>query len=151
MTQPDSQPQPYATATDLAGYWRPLSSAEQERATILLGAAADLINEQPGSADFVATACKWVSLDMVKRVMASPGGAGVKDMSESLDNIGSVSYSYVNPAGNLYLTGRELDRLAGRPAGGGAFSLPLTSNVRVPSEPWNSQPVCYTGDSDGSA
>lgn len=149
MTQP-ALPASYATAADLAGYWRPLSDAEQARATVLLGAAADLINEQPGAADFISTACKWVSLDMVKRVMAAPAGDGVKQMSQTLNEVGSVQMSYVNPTGNLYLTRKELDRLSGRP-GGAAFSVTLGSNARVPNEPWNLQPTYCTGDSGGSA
>lgn len=126
----------YAAADDLAGYWRPLSDAEQQRATVLLGAAADLINEQRGADDFVPTARKWVSLDMVKRAMLSQSD-GVAQQAQAMTDM-SVTQTFVNPAGALYITKDELGRLNGWPAQT-AFSVPLKSNVRVPLEPWNYQ------------
>lgn len=128
-------PGPYATATELERYWRPLSDAERSRAETLLDAVGDLIDEQPGSANFVESARLWVSLDAVKRAMI--GGSGVTNVDQSMADL-TANVRYANPMGNLYLTGPELRRLAGHT--GGAFSLALTSNARVPGQPWNYQP-----------
>ena len=137
-------PGPYASPDDLQDYWRPLSDGETSRAEILLEAAGDLIDEQRGSDEFVESALKWVSLDMVKRAMI--GGGGVTQGAQSMADM-SASVTYANPMGNLYLTRQELDRLAGYTAGG-AFSLTLSSNVRVPGEPWNYQPSSQADGTD---
>jgi hypothetical protein len=132
-------PGPYATSDDLGEYWRTLSDAEQSRADVLLGAAGDLIDEQPGAADFVPTALKWVSLDMVKRAMI--GGGGASSGSQSMADM-SVTVQYVNPVGNLYLTRQELQRLVGPTPP--TASITPTSNVRVPQTFWNIQPSSQT-------
>jgi hypothetical protein len=139
-------PAVYAEADDLVDYWRPLSQAEQDRAEILLGYAANLINELPGAADtngdpvFSAATAKHVCLDMVKRAMI--GGGGVSQSTQSMADM-SASMTYTNPVGNLYLTNSERDRLFGYQTGG-AFSLTLSSNARVPLQPWNYQQSSQT-------
>jgi hypothetical protein len=135
---------PYATATDLAGYWRPLSDVEQSRATVLLDAAGDLIDEQPGSVDFVETATKWVSLDMVKRAMV--GLDGITSQSQAMGDM-SVSQSFANPMGKLYITEKELQRLRGFGVGSKQFALVMTNNVRVPYTAWGYQ---YASQTDGA-
>lgn len=141
-------PDPYADQSDLQAYWRVLSDAEQGRATTLLGWAAQLINEQPGSDEFDPVICAQVSMDMVKRAMiASVNGDGVSSSTtaQAMDDMSASSTQrFVNPVGNLYLSAQEADRLAGRTSGGGAFSVALKSNVRVPGQPWNSQPSAQT-------
>lgn len=133
-------PDPYASATDLQSYWRALSGAEQTRATGLLGWAAQLINEQPGSADFDPVVAAMVSMDMVKRAMLNGDGVSEATQAQSMaDMSASNTYRYVNPVGNLYLTSAEVSRLYGRPNGGAAGSLALSSNVRVPRAWWNFQ------------
>lgn len=133
-------PQTYANSAELVAYWRPLSEAEQARATVLLGFAATLINERPGAANFSPAACKHVSLDMVKRAMLKGDGALSDTSSQTMaDMTAAITTRFVNPAGNLYLTEQEADRLAGQ-FGAAAMSLTLKSNVRVPGEPWNYQP-----------
>lgn len=132
-------PGPYAVQADLAGYWRVLSSTEQSRATVLLGAATDRINELPRAANFVNSACHWVSLDAVRRVMI--GGVesdGVKSTDQSMVGL-SVSQQFANPMGDLYITDKEINRLRGR-LGQAAGSVVLSSRVRVPLQPWNFQP-----------
>lgn len=137
-------PATYASTDDLAGYWRALTDAEQARATVLLGAAADRINELPNAADFVQTACKWVSLDMVKRAII--GGGGEKTVSESMAGM-SVNRAFANPMGDLYLTTKEINRLRGR-SGQAAGSLTLSSNAQIPLQPWNFQPTSQTDVQD---
>jgi hypothetical protein len=135
-------PGPYATASDLADYWRDLSSGEQSRATVLLTAASDRINELPGAQDFVSSARHWVSLDMVKRAMI--GGGGEKTESQSMLGM-SVSRQFANPMGDLYITSKEVNRLRGR-FGQSASSIVLSSHARVPLEPWNFQPTWQPGE-----
>lgn len=130
-------PGPYATVGDLGGYWRALSSGEQTNATDLLVAASDRINEFPGAANFVKTACHWVALDMVKRAMI--GGGGEKSESQSMAGM-TVTRGFANPMGDLYITSKELNRLRGR-FGQAAGSVVMSSNVRVPQQPWNFQPT----------
>lgn len=133
-------PDPYAAVADLETYWRTLSVAEQGRATSLLGWAAKLINEQPGSADFDPLTCAQVSMDMVKRAMINGDGVSESTTSQTMDVVSASSTQrYVNPVGNLYITTAEADRLAGRVAVGSAFSLTLKSNARVPGHWWNHQ------------
>ena len=127
----------YDTCNDLAAYWRPLTDAESARAFVLLGAAADLINEQDGAANFKPTALKWVSLDMVKRAMLSRGD-GVTQVSQGMADMSS-STTYANPAGNLYITAKELRRLFGK-GGPRAFSLQPSTHTRVSGYPWSWQP-----------
>lgn len=143
-------PTPYADASDLAGYWRPLSDAEQARATVLLGWAAQLISEQPASASFEPLVCAQVSMDMVKRAMMNGDGVSESTASQAMDVVSSsVTNRYVNPVGNLYLTTAEADRLAGRTSVGSGFSLTLKSNARVPGHWWNNQPSAQTEPVDG--
>ncbi|OCB59138.1 hypothetical protein A5722_05130 [Mycobacterium vulneris] len=148
-------PTTYATADKLEAYWQPLSAAEKSRATVLLGYAATMINEQPGAADadgnlaFSPATCEHVSLDMVKRAMIGGGGMTGSSSSQSMaDMSASTDVRYVNPVGNLYLTSQELARLQGHSYGGGAASITLSSNVRVPGQPWNYQQSSQT---DGTA
>ena len=97
----------YATAVDLAARWRPLTSAEQSRATTLLEDAAVRIDMcAPPTlplADAQLAARKIVSCEMVKRARASGAGPGVSQISETRGPFtGQVTYA--NPAGDLYLT-----------------------------------------------
>lgn len=137
-------PDPYATPEHLAGYWRALTEGEKTRAGELLRWAAQLINEEPGSDDFDPTTAAMVSMDMVKRAMLRPQGDGVSETTTSqamADQSATQTHRYLNPAGNLYLTGGERDRLARRNTELAGGSVTLSSNVRVPGEPWNQQPA----------
>lgn len=135
-------PGPYATFEDLAGYWRALTDAEQARATVLLGAVSDRINELPNAASLVNSACHWVALDAVKRAMIV-SGEGEKTESQSMAGQ-TVDRTFVNPMGSLYLTGAEINRLR-RQTSQSAGSLALSSRVRVPLDPWNYQPPLVFG------
>lgn len=142
-------PTPYATVVDLQRYWRTLSSGEQTRATDLLGWAAHLIQKQHGWAQFDALDCAQVSMDMVKRAMINGDGVSESTASQAMADMSAARTDrYVNPMGNLYITVYEQDRLAGRTGKRGG-SLTLSSNVRVPAEPWNNQPSAQT-DAPGS-
>jgi hypothetical protein len=134
----------YATASELGAYWRPLSDLESARATVLLQAAGDLIDEQEGSDSFVLTACKWVSLDMVKRAMISMDG--ITSQSQGMGDM-NVSQTFANPMGRLQLQPRELRRLKGLGVESRLFSLAGTNNVRVPYTVWGYQ---YASQTDGA-
>lgn len=134
-------PDPYATADDLAAYWRVLTQDERARATNLLTWAAQGIKELPGSDDFDPVTCAQISMDSVKRALLSRGD-GVTSVDQSMSDM-SANIRYINPTGNLYLTGQEMARLY-KQFDGTAVSLTLTSNVRVPCEPWNNQPSSQT-------
>lgn len=156
MTEPPPPsfelPAPYATADHLAGYWRALTEGERTRAAELLRWAALVIDEEPGSDDFDPATAAMVSLDMVKRAMLRGDGDGVSETTtnESMaDMTGSTTVRYVNPVGNLYLTAQERNRLSGKNAQPAAGSIALSSNVRVPGQPWNRQPNLVSGD-DGN-
>ncbi|WAY18402.1 phage Gp19/Gp15/Gp42 family protein [Mycolicibacterium fortuitum] len=141
-------PDPYAEVTDLETYWgRTLTQSEKDRATVLLGWAAQIINEQPGSDDFDPLVCAQVSMDMVKRAMLNGDGVSSSSTQQAMaDMSATVTNRYVNPVGNLYLTAQEADRLAGR-SGPAAFSVALASSTRVPSWPWSRQNSSQTDDS----
>lgn len=134
MTTPDP-PQPFATFAELATYWRPLTEAEQARATDLLKRASRRIRELPGSADFNPDTCNDIVLDMVKRAMI--GGGGVSSGTQAMADI-TATQTYVNPVGNLYVTSEEKTRLYGYSPP--TFSLTPTSNAHVPHQRWNRQP-----------
>lgn len=137
----------YATADELAAYWRPLTDLEAARATVLLQAAGDLIDEHDGSGNFVLSACKWVSLDMVKRAMIGNGSAGITNQSQGMADM-SVSQTFANPMGRLYMEGRELRRLKGLGVESRQFSVTGTNHVRVPYTVWGYQ---YASQTDSTA
>lgn len=137
-------PDPYAEASDLAQYWRSLSTGEQTKATYLLKWAAKRIQELPGHEDFDRVVAAEVSMIMVKRAMIATANdrEGVTDITSNqsmADMSASSTQKFANPLGALYLTPGEKDRLAGREGQRGG-SLTLSSNVRIPPEPWNNQP-----------
>ena len=138
-------PGPYASAADLAAYWRPLTDLEAARAGVLLQAAGDLIDEHEGSDGFVPTACYWVSLDMAKRAMI--GADGVTTQSQGMGDM-NVSQTFANPMGRMKVERWELRRLRGiGPAEQRIFSLSGTNNVRVPYTAWGYQ---YASQTDGA-
>ena len=96
----------YATITDLEARWRPLNDSEKAVATTLLEDAAVYLDKQaPGAA---ADALKIVSCNMVKRAMATTGADlfGVSQGTISAD-VYSQTFTYSNPAGDMYLTKQD--------------------------------------------
>lgn len=101
----------FATSDDIAARWRPLTSAEAERAETLLEDAAvylsSFVEVDPDDED-QASALKIVSCSMVIRSMlaAQNNAFGVTEQSVSAD-IYSQTMRYQNPNGDLYLTASE--------------------------------------------
>ncbi|MBM7280362.1 hypothetical protein JTZ10_21695 [Gordonia rubripertincta] len=124
----------YATADDLAARWKNLSGAEMGRAEVLLQDAAVWLRTWFGDLDsriaagtLDAQAPLMVSCAMVRRAMLNAEGDGTAAYQRT-DSAGPMSMTenrtYSNPEGNLYLTAREVDLLAGHPASAGSFTSP---------------------------
>lgn len=112
----------YATVDDIKMLWRPLSQAEEERATELLpivsarlrteaknvGKDLDAMIEADADLGFVA---KQVTVDIVARVlMTSTNSEPLSQFSQS--GMGySVSGTYLVPGGGLYIKKSELASL----------------------------------------
>lgn len=101
----------FATSDDIAARWRPLTSAEQGKAEVLLEDAATYLSEYvvvDEDDEQQASILKMVSCSMVIRAMlASENNVfGVTEQSISAD-IYSQTMRYQNPSGDLYLTASE--------------------------------------------
>lgn len=109
---------PFATSADLEARWRPLSAAEETRATVLLGDASAIIRSlSPGIDDAIFAddvdpdVPKAIVCAMVKRVMQGPSDLdGVTQQQQSAGPF-SQGVSFANPSGDLYLTKFEKKRL----------------------------------------
>lgn len=132
----------FATATDLAARWRPLSTAEQTQAGVLLGDASAILRAECSDVDARLSAIpptldadipKMIVCAMVKRAMLA--GADVEGVTATQQTAGpfSQSLTYSNPMGNLYLTKAER-RLLGC-GGQRAFSVDMSPPAPVPL-PW---------------
>lgn len=105
---------PFATSTELAAGWRPLSSDEQARADVLLARASRLVRTRRKGIDALIAAGGMdadlvtdVVCAMVKRVMQGPADLdGVASRSEAGGPF-SQSVTFANPSGDLYLTKAE--------------------------------------------
>lgn len=101
----------YATASDLAARWRPLSPSEAEIATTLLQDAADIIQAAVLDAPAASSApavFRIVSCNMVRRAMESHGdalGFAPEEMTQP------AVWTELTPAGSLRLYPSELSML----------------------------------------
>lgn len=124
----------FATHEQLAARWRPLSSTEQDRATILLeDASAEVRGRFPAIDARIATfdpeaglgldpaLVRRVVCAMVKRVMT--GGVEREGVATYQEGTGPFSegVTFSNPNGDLYLTKAERNLLRSRRA----FSINL--------------------------
>lgn len=107
-------PEPFATSEDLAAGWRDLSDEETDRADVLLARASRKIRSQRRGID-AAIAAETLDADlvsdvvcaMVKRAMSGPIDlAGISQQTQ-VEGPFQQSYTYANPAGDLYLTKEE--------------------------------------------
>jgi hypothetical protein len=107
-----------ATVEDLINRWRPLSQAEQDKAAVILGDASALIRDEcPGidqriaDGEVSALTVTSVVCQVVKSAMQSPVDTPpVASTSQTLGQTG-VSFTLVNPAGDLYVTRAQRRRL----------------------------------------
>jgi hypothetical protein len=120
--------------------WRPLSDAETVQAAGLLSEASSIVLEIPAVASRVTAGLvpdatlKSVVVRMVLRVLLNP--QRLTQFSTTVDDV-SRSGTYeagLVPAGELVVSPNELDRLMGRVALAGAFTV---------SQPWTLVPPTY--------
>lgn len=100
----------FATVDDLEARWRPLTSAEQDRAEVLLDDAAVYLSTfvtVDDSDQAQADVLKVVSCSMVQRVMSSDVDTfGVSQASMTAGSY-TQSMTFANPSGDFYLTAME--------------------------------------------
>lgn len=113
---------PFATTTDMAELWRPMSPAEQERAEKLLEVISDSLRYEAvkvgkdldtmmEQTPILANVVKSVTVDVAARtLMTSTDGEPLSQMSESALGY-SVSGTYLVPGGGLFIKKSELARL----------------------------------------
>lgn len=101
----------FATVSDVEARWRELTQDEQARAGVLLDDASailsSLVEVDPADTQ-QAAALKAVCCNMVIRAM-SASASDVYGVSQSSMTAGpySQSWTYANPAGDMYLTKTE--------------------------------------------
>ena len=100
----------FATVADLEARWRPLTTEEESRASVLLDDAAvylsALVTVDPTDEEQAAV-LKTVSCSMVQRVMSA--AVDTYGLSQTSMTAGSYTQSmtFANPSGDFYLTGFE--------------------------------------------
>lgn len=100
----------FATVADLEARWRPLTTEEESRASVLLDDAAvylsALVTVDPTDEEQAAV-LKTVSCSMVQRVMSAD--VDTYGLSQTSMTTGSYTQSmtFANPSGDFYLTGFE--------------------------------------------
>lgn len=121
----------FATHDDVAARWRPLSLAEQDRASVLIGDASRMIRRRFPKTDARITsgeldAAELIAIvaQMVKRVLMAGDREGVIQASETTGPF-AHSERYANPQGNLYLSKDDIAVLTPA-ATARAFSIDLT-------------------------
>lgn len=104
----------YATPDDLVDRWRDLSESELKMAAVLLEDAAAILDaklKRRGiSTEGLEQALKVVSVNMVKRSMASPFEGDYTSISRT---VGSFTEQFAprNPYGDMYLTASDKELL----------------------------------------
>ena len=105
---------PFATSTELAAGWRPLTEAEVARADVLLARASRKIRAAKPGIDELITSGGMdaglvgdVACQMVKRAMQGP--TDLDGVTQQQESAGSFSFgtTFANPSGDLYLTKTE--------------------------------------------
>jgi hypothetical protein len=96
----------YATVAELEERWRPLSTSEKAKATVLLDDASAILDAECDKAQVSPNLglLKIVCVDMVKRAMSSTvDDAPVTNMQQTAGPY-SASLTFANPMGDMYLT-----------------------------------------------
>lgn len=113
MTAPGST-SPFAVTADLVVRWRPLSAAEQSRATVLLGDASTVmrayirnLDARIASGDVPAGAAVMVACRMVRRAMEQ------RALALGKSQIGPWAGEFSNPESYLFILPEEF-RILGR-------------------------------------
>lgn len=108
----------WATPYDVVARWRPLSPVELETASALIEDAMDVIlslfpdiQQRIDDESLPAVRVRRIVAGMVKRSMISAATDGISQQSQTSGPF-SLSNTYANPTGNLYLTGDEREALS---------------------------------------
>lgn len=129
---------PFATPADVAARWRPLSSGEEDVAKVLLADATDMIETRwPDMRDRVEAGSiglgtlKRITANMVKRAMLNPAD-GVSQQAQ-VNGPFTLSQTFANPNGNLYLSADDVAALDGRSRRGRKAFVVDMSQTDLPS------------------
>lgn len=121
----------YATASDLAARWRPLSDTEEEIATTLLEDAASIIGAAVLGAPDASSApaiFKVISCNMVRRAMEAHGDALGFQPEEMVQ---PAAWTEITPAGSLRLYNSELVLLEQSLDDGSGSGCGIITSVRA--------------------
>lgn len=117
----------FATADDLEARWRTLSTAEKERADVLLlDASLLVIGECPEAEDAESDVLRMIVCNIVKRAMQTEDYSGVSALQQTAGPF-QQGVTFKNPSGDLYITKAERRLL---PCGGQiAFTVPMLGGL----------------------
>lgn len=113
---------PFATVDDLAAFWRPITEAEEPRATTLLLLASNRLRQMAEDASIDLDAkveaseiykanVQWVVMEAVKRAMLTPVDQAPVDTFQQTAGPYSENYKYTNPSGDLWFKKSELSAI----------------------------------------
>lgn len=111
--------EPYATKTDLAAFWRTLTTAEQSRADVLLLLASNRLRQiasdlgidldaKVADNEVYKANVQWVVMEAVKRAMLVPTDAAPANSMQKAAGPYSENIVFTNPAGDLWFKRAEL-------------------------------------------
>ena len=112
----------YATTDDLATFWRPLLSTEEDRANSLLAYASSRLRMEAAKADIdldsmveededYADQVKLTVMEAVKRAMLTPIDVPPVDNYSQAAGPYSENFKFTNPSGDLWFKKAELKAL----------------------------------------
>lgn len=112
----------YATTDDLAAFWRPLLSTEEDRANSLLEFASSRLRMEAAKADIdldamveedddYADQVKLTVMEAVKRAMLTPIDVPPVDNYSQAAGPYSENFKFTNPSGDLWFKKAELKAL----------------------------------------
>lgn len=138
----------FATIADVNDLYRPLTDAEEDRATALLPVVSDRLryeaekvgmdlDAQIAASDVLANVARSVTVDIVARILMTPtqsaGGFGpMTQISQSAGGY-SASGTFLNPGGGLFIKNSELAALGIRRQRYGG--LEIYADPRNPDRP----------------
>ena len=122
---------PFATTTELASFWRPLTPDETSRAETLLTMASNYLRQiaannsidldakiAEDTTGLLKTNVKTVVLSATKRAMLTPTDAPPADQWSQSANPYSESITFTNPSNDLFFKKNELQLIGVGSIGG---------------------------------
>lgn len=114
---------PFATANDLSALWRPLTTAEHDRAEQLLPLVSDSLREEAHRVGIdlddailerpsLGSVAKSVTVDVTARALMTPSGEAGAMTQVNQSALGySMTGTFLVPGGGLFIKKTELARL----------------------------------------